>query len=142
MKERDPVHPKYFLAKTDPETYSIEQLKGEGRTAWDGVSNPQAVRTIREMRAGDRVFIYHSGGESAIVGIAEVVSDGRLDPRNPKLAVADFQALVRRSAAFRAALARHQQALLGQRQQRQPKPPRRLARQPEINADADAHQHR
>jgi len=85
----------WFLAKTDPETYSIEQFEREERTLWDGVSNPQAVRAIREMRPGDHVFIYHSGGESAIVGVAEVVGEGRPDPKNPKLAVADFQFLLR-----------------------------------------------
>ena len=81
----------WFLAKTDPETYSIEQLAKEKRTVWDGVRNAQAVRAIAAMRTGDRVFIYHSMGDPAIVGIAEVVGDGRPDPKNPKLAVADFQ---------------------------------------------------
>jgi len=81
----------WFLAKTDPETYSIEQLAKEKQTVWDGVKNPQALRAIREMRTGDRVFIYHSQGEAAIVGVAEVVGDGRPDPKNPKLAVADFR---------------------------------------------------
>ena len=57
---------KYFLAKTDPETYSIDQLEKEKKTVWDGVMNPQSVRAIREMRPGDKVFIYHSGGLSAI----------------------------------------------------------------------------
>ena len=81
----------YFLAKTDPETYSIEQLEKEKRTTWDGVSNPQAVRAIREMKPGDKVFIYHSGGLSAVVGLAKVVSESRPDPKNPKSAVADFE---------------------------------------------------
>ena len=40
----------YFLAKTDPDTYSIDDLEREQRTAWDGVTNAQAVRVIREMR--------------------------------------------------------------------------------------------
>ena len=83
----------WFLAKTDPETYSIAQLKQEGRTVWDGVRNSQAVRAILAMRKGDRVFIYHSMGNAAIVGLAEVVEDGRPDPGNPKLAVADFRFL-------------------------------------------------
>ena len=83
----------WFLAKTDPETYSIAQLKKEGRTVWDGVRNSQAVRAILTMRKGDRVFIYHSMGDSAVVGLAEVVADGRPDPGNPKLAVADFRFL-------------------------------------------------
>ena len=83
----------WFLAKTDPETYSITQLEQEGRTVWDGVSNSQAVKAILTMRKGDRVFIYHSMGNAAIVGLAEVVADGRPDPGNPKLAVADFRFL-------------------------------------------------
>jgi predicted RNA-binding protein with PUA-like domain len=86
---------RYFLAKTDPETYSIDQLEKEKRTAWDGVNNPQAVRAIREMRPGDKVFIYHSGGHSAVVGLAKVGSEPRPDPKNPRSAVADFEFLGR-----------------------------------------------
>lgn len=81
----------YFLAKTDPKTYSINDLEREGTTVWDGVNNPQAVRAIREMKPGDRVFIYHSGGESAVMGLASVVSEPRPDPKNPKSWVADFE---------------------------------------------------
>jgi predicted RNA-binding protein with PUA-like domain len=81
----------YFLAKTDPDTYSIDDLEREGRTAWDGVTNPQAVRSIREMRPGDRVFIYHSGGVSSIVGISVVRSQPRDDPKNPRSAVVDLE---------------------------------------------------
>ena len=81
----------YFLAKTDPETYSVNQLEKDKTTVWDGVTNPQAVRAIKEMQPGDRVFIYHSGGLSAVVGLADVVAAGRPDPKNPKSAVADFR---------------------------------------------------
>ena len=81
----------YFLAKTDPETYSAEQLAREIETVWDGVRNPQALRAIRAMQSGDRVFIYHSMGDAAIVAVADVVSNGRPDPANPKLAVVDFR---------------------------------------------------
>jgi predicted RNA-binding protein with PUA-like domain len=81
----------YFLAKTDPDTYSLADLEREKKTAWDGVTNPQAVRAIREMRPDDRVFIYHSGGESAIVGLATVRSAPRDDPKNPKSAVVDLE---------------------------------------------------
>jgi predicted RNA-binding protein with PUA-like domain len=81
----------YFLAKTDPETYSVEQLERDGHTVWDGVRNPQALRAIRDMKPGDRVFVYHSMGDAAIVGLADVISGGRDDPNNPKLAVADFR---------------------------------------------------
>lgn len=81
----------YFLAKTDPETYSIDDLERERRTVWDGVTNAQAVRAIRQMRSGDRIFIYHSGGMSAIVGMAAVRSDAREDPNNAKSAVVDVE---------------------------------------------------
>jgi predicted RNA-binding protein with PUA-like domain len=81
----------YFLAKTDPETYSIDDLEREQRTVWDGVANAQAVRAIREMRPGDRVFIYHSGGVSSVVGIGVVRSQPRDDPKNPKSAVVDVE---------------------------------------------------
>ena len=80
----------YFLAKTDPDTYSIDSLERDKKTAWDGVTNPQAVRAIREMRPGDRVFVYHSGGVSGIVGLASVESEPRPDPKNAKSAVVDL----------------------------------------------------
>jgi predicted RNA-binding protein with PUA-like domain len=79
----------YFLAKTDPETYSIDDLERERRTTWDGVTNPQAVRAIREMHPGDKVFIYHSG--LGVVGMAEVRSESRDDPKNPKSAVVELE---------------------------------------------------
>jgi predicted RNA-binding protein with PUA-like domain len=81
----------YFLAKTDPETYSIDDFEREKRTSWDGVTNAQAVRAIREMRPGDRVFIYHSGGASSVVGMSVVRSEPRDDPKNPKSAVVDLE---------------------------------------------------
>ena len=81
----------HFLAKTDPETYSLEDLERDQRTVWDGVTNPQAVRAIRAMRPGDRVFIYHSGGNSAVVGLATVRSQPRPDPKNAKSAVVDLE---------------------------------------------------
>jgi predicted RNA-binding protein with PUA-like domain len=81
----------YFLAKTDPETYSIDDLARDKQTVWDGVTNAQAVRVIREMRPGDRVFIYHSGGVSSVLGMAVVRSEPRDDPKNPKSAVVDLE---------------------------------------------------
>jgi predicted RNA-binding protein with PUA-like domain len=86
---------RYFLAKTDPETYSIDDLEREGQTVWDGVRNPQALRAIKEMKTGDKIFVYHSMGDAAVVGLAEVTADGCADPRDPKLAVADFRFLGR-----------------------------------------------
>ncbi len=81
----------YFLAKSDPDTYSLDDLERDHRTAWDGVTNAQAVRVIRTMRPGDRVFIYHSGGLSTVAGIAVVRSEPRDDPKNPKSAVVDLE---------------------------------------------------
>jgi predicted RNA-binding protein with PUA-like domain len=81
---------KWYLAKTDPDTYSIDDLEREGRTVWDGVTNPQAVQAIRAMRPGDRVFIYHSGGVSSVVGMAAVKSAPRDDAKNPKSAIVEF----------------------------------------------------
>src|SRR6202046_1940774 len=84
---------KFYLAKTDQETYSIRDLAPDRKTAWDGVRNPQALRAIREMRPGDRVFIYHSMGNAAVVGLAKVASEPRPDPRDAKLTVVDFEFL-------------------------------------------------
>jgi predicted RNA-binding protein with PUA-like domain len=80
----------YFLAKTEPDTYSIDDLAREKKTTWDGVTNPQAVSAIKRMRSGDKVFIYHSGGISAVVGLALVLSEPKPDPKNPKSVVVEL----------------------------------------------------
>jgi len=74
----------YYLAKTDPDTYSAEDFKKEGETVWDGVHNFQAINTIRSMRPGDKVYIYHSQSDKAVVALAEVTSqpyENKDDPR-------------------------------------------------------------
>ena len=81
----------YFLAKSEPRAYSIDDLERDRRTVWDGVTNPQAVRAIRAMHPGDRVFIYHSGGVSSVVGLATVRSESRDDAKNPKSAVVELE---------------------------------------------------
>jgi predicted RNA-binding protein with PUA-like domain len=81
----------YFLAKTDPETYTIDQLEKDKQTQWDGVTNAQAVAVIKTMRPGDKVFIYHSMGQSAIVGMAKVIAAPVQDPNQPKSYTAGFQ---------------------------------------------------
>jgi predicted RNA-binding protein with PUA-like domain len=83
----------YFLAKTEPSTYSIDDLKRDGSTTWDGIKNPQALHAVRSMKPGDRVFIYHSGGTSQIAGLAQVTSEARTDPNDPKSAVVDLKYL-------------------------------------------------
>ena len=80
----------YFLAKTDPATYSIDDLEREGTTTWDGVRNAAALQAIRAMRPGDEVLIYHSQGEAAIVGLARVNSEPHPDPKDSKSWVVDL----------------------------------------------------
>jgi len=84
--------PNYWILKTEPSTYSFDALVKEGTAVWDGVSNPVALKNIRNMAKGDQVMIYHTGDEKAIVGFATVVSEARPDPTNPKLAVVDLKA--------------------------------------------------
>lgn len=83
----------YWLLKTEPSTYAFADLVRDKKTVWDGVSNNLALKHIRSMHKGDAVFVYHSGDEKAIVGIAEVASDPYADPtqNNPKLAVVDLK---------------------------------------------------
>ncbi len=81
----------YFLAKTDPDHYSLEDLERDHVTVWDGVRSPQAIRVIKDMRPGDDVLIYHSQGEAAIVGLARVVSEPRPDPSDDKSWVVDVE---------------------------------------------------
>ncbi|MGC3999689.1 MAG: EVE domain-containing protein [Anaeromyxobacter sp.] len=69
----------YWLLKTEPDVYGWEDLVREGRTAWTGVSNPQAQKNLRAMKPGDRAVIYHSG-EKRAVGVAEVVKTAYPDP--------------------------------------------------------------
>ena len=83
-----------WLLKTEPSTYSYDDLEKEGRAVWDGVKNPFALRNMREMKAGDRVVIYHTGDEKAVVGLAEVVREAYPDPKakDAKLVVVDLKA--------------------------------------------------
>jgi len=65
----------YWLVKSEPSTYSWDQLVKEGRTFWSGVRNFQASNNLKAMKNGDRTFFYHSGEDKAVVGIAEVVKE-------------------------------------------------------------------
>lgn len=70
----------YWLIKTEPGTYSWEDLEKDGRTHWDGVRNYQARNNLREMKAGDLCLWYHSVKEKCVVGLAEVVKEHYPDP--------------------------------------------------------------
>jgi predicted RNA-binding protein with PUA-like domain len=61
-----------WLLKTEPNTYSIADLAKEKRTTWDGVKNAAALINLRKMAVGDQLFVYHTGDEKAIVGIARI----------------------------------------------------------------------
>lgn len=82
---------KYYLAKTDPKTYSVEHFAKDKRTKWDGVRNAQAIRYIKDMKVGDGVYIYHSQGETTIRGLAKVVSKPEPDPKLPSSWVVELE---------------------------------------------------
>ena len=70
----------YWLVKTEPEEYSFDDLIKDGNAVWDGVRNFQARNNLKQMKLKDKVLVYHSGKEKAIVGIAEVVKEYYSDP--------------------------------------------------------------
>lgn len=69
----------YWLFKSEPETYSFAQLQKDKRTHWNGVRNFQARNFLRQVKKGDLAFIYHSGDDKAVVGIAECVKEAYPD---------------------------------------------------------------
>jgi predicted RNA-binding protein with PUA-like domain len=83
----------YWLLKTEPSTYSYDDLVRDKKTRWDGVTNSLALKHIRAMKKGDQVFVYHTGDEKSIVGVAEVAGDPYPDPKagDPKIVVIDLK---------------------------------------------------
>jgi predicted RNA-binding protein with PUA-like domain len=82
-----------YLLKTEPSVYSFADLQREKITGWDGVSNPVALRHLREMKANDRLVIYHTGDEKSAVGTAVVVSVDTSEPKNPQVKIKVGKAL-------------------------------------------------
>lgn len=82
----------FWLVKTEPEEYSYFDLVRLSRDRWNGVRNFQALKNLKAMNPGDQVFIYHTGKEKAIVGVAEVVSVPYPDPTagDPRFMVVDL----------------------------------------------------
>jgi predicted RNA-binding protein with PUA-like domain len=76
-----------YLLKTEPSTYSFADLQKEKTTVWDGVSNPVAVKNLRNMKPGERLVIYHTGDQKSAVGTASVVSVDPSDPSNPRVTI-------------------------------------------------------
>lgn len=77
----------HYLLKTEPSEYSFENLQRDGVTIWDGVSNPAAVKNLREMTPDARLIIYETGERKSAVGTATVVSVDASDPRNPRVKI-------------------------------------------------------
>jgi predicted RNA-binding protein with PUA-like domain len=86
--------PNYWLVKTEPSTYSYDDLEREKTAVWDGVQNPVALKNLRAMHPGDQVLVYHTGEEKAVIGWATVVSAPYADPKenDPSLTVIDLRA--------------------------------------------------
>lgn len=84
-----------YLLKTEPTEYAFADLVKDGATEWDGVSNPVAVRNLREMKPGARLVIYHTGDEKRAVGTATVVSVDAKDPKKPVVKIQAGKALAR-----------------------------------------------
>ncbi len=79
----------YFLFKTEPEVYSFDDFLRDKETIWDGVTNPTAVKHLREMKAGTKWIFYHTGDERTAVGTGTVVS---VDPSDPKVPMVKVKA--------------------------------------------------
>jgi predicted RNA-binding protein with PUA-like domain len=73
----------FYLFKSEPGVYSFDDLVRDGETVWDGVTNPTAVKNLREMKAGTRWIFYHTGDERTAVGTGTVVSVDASDPKVP-----------------------------------------------------------
>src|SRR4051812_23695961 len=73
----------HYLLKTEPGVYSFADLQRDQATIWDGVTNPAAVKNLRQMKAGDQLVIYHTGEEKRAVGRAAVLSVNADDPKKP-----------------------------------------------------------
>jgi predicted RNA-binding protein with PUA-like domain len=76
-----------YLLKSEPTTYSFDDLLRDGETIWDGISNPQALLNLRSMKKGEKLVIYHSNIGKAAVGTATVVSVDASDTKNPKVRI-------------------------------------------------------
>jgi predicted RNA-binding protein with PUA-like domain len=86
-----------WLLKTEPSTYSYDDLEREGRTVWDGVRNPFALRNMGGMKEGERAYVYHTGGVKAVVGVARIVRAAYPDPKlkDQRRLVVDLEAVER-----------------------------------------------
>lgn len=87
------IMPMYYLLKTEPTVYSFDHLKADRETIWDGVTNPTAVKHLREMHKGDKLVIYHTGEERRATGTAHVLSVDATNPKVPLVKIAVGKAI-------------------------------------------------
>ena len=80
----------YWLVKTEPETYSLDDLSRDKKTTWDGVRNFQARSNLKAMKKGDIAFVYHTGEEKAVVGLAEITKEFFPDPKDKDWAAVEI----------------------------------------------------
>jgi predicted RNA-binding protein with PUA-like domain len=85
----------YYLLKTEPSEYSFADLQKDKQTVWDGVTNPAAVKNLRELKSGAKLVIYETGNIRSAVGTATVVSVDAADPKNPRVKIAAGKPLAR-----------------------------------------------
>jgi predicted RNA-binding protein with PUA-like domain len=98
-----------YLLKTEPDAYSFANLEQDRETLWDGVTNPAAVKNLREMKPGDKLIVYHTGNERRAVGTASVVKVDASNPREPQVRIRSGKAIseprtlaeIKESALFR-----------------------------------------
>ncbi|HTU47328.1 MAG TPA: EVE domain-containing protein [Bryobacteraceae bacterium] len=82
-----------YLLKSEPDAYSFADLQRDHETLWDGVTNPTAVKHLREMKPGEKLLIYHTGDERQVVGTASVVKVDASDPKTPRVTIKAGKAL-------------------------------------------------
>lgn len=82
----------YWLVKTEPGTYSWDDLVRDKKTVWDGVRNFQARSNLKAMKKGDIVFLYHSGEDKAVIGLAKIAKEGYPDPKDKDWVVVEISA--------------------------------------------------
>ena len=85
--------PGYWILKTEPSSFSFDDLVRDGHAVWDGVKNPVALRNLRSMAVGDQLLIYHTGDEKSVIGFAAVTRTAYPDPKkkDPKLVVIELK---------------------------------------------------
>jgi predicted RNA-binding protein with PUA-like domain len=84
-----------YLLKTEPSEYSFADLLRDSATEWEGVTNPTAVKNLREMIPGARLIIYETGARKSAVGTATVISVNASDPKNPKVKIKAGKAIAK-----------------------------------------------